>query len=371
MRHLNKKSEKELNHFAHMVWRGIGNECLMKGIYTKAGTYPDFCGEGTGLPILSHTIADNLIRQVNGGEKEVVTFSPRINTGRWSRNETRGPVFPKTPINVATVGRYACLWHDGLFDPIDSLPYDLTANAMVPTLVALRATLMEHFLTFRHSEFFGKRADYCRHELERWPDGPQPCDCREKWQNYSDEDQQNAGRASKRHVPALLRESQRLVALLKAEDPSEIVLSEFFLPGDPTAGGTLVWISHIGDPMTLTIIPRNGGHHFYVTTHAKPTSAVQRFLAALLSNHVPNAQKGQYLSEIALQQNWAMFILKPKWEAMSHQERKMVSAIADEMGTAQPSNSSLRSSFQRFVWRWQRQRNWALRGDPRVPNLFS
>ena len=371
MRHLNKKSERELNRFARKVWTGIGNMCLMKGIYTKAGTYPDFCGPGTGLPIMSHTIADNVIRQMNGGEKEVVTFSPRINPSRWSRNETRGPVFPKTPINVAAVGRYACQWHDGLFNPIDSLPYDLTDNAMVPALVALRATLMEHFLTFRQSEFFRKRADYCRREVEGWPDGPQQCECREKWRSYSDEDQRNAGRASGHHVPALLRESQRLVALLKAEAPSKIVPYEFFLPGEPAVGGTVVWLSHIGDPMTFTITPENNGHCFYVTTHAKPRSVAQRFLATLLSNHVPNAQKGQYLSEIALQQNWAIFILKPKWTAMSHQEREIVSTIVGEMRIAQPSDTSLWSSFHRFVSRWRSQRYWALRGDPRVPNLFS
>ena len=196
MRHFNRKTGRELNRFGHKVWRGIGNECLMKGIFTQPGTPPDYCGPGTGLPILNHTIARNLIKEVNGGDKEVVTFSPRIDPSRWSPNETRGPVFPKTPIDVAAVGRYACDWHDDLFGPIDSIPYGLMANGTVPTLIALRATLMEYFLAFRHSEFFRIRAEFCQHEVESWPSGLQECGCRDRWQTYSDDDQRNAGRSS-------------------------------------------------------------------------------------------------------------------------------------------------------------------------------
>ena len=371
MRHLNKRAQRDLNRFGHNVWRGVGTECLMKGIFTKAGTsLTGYCGQGTGFPTLSHTIADNVIREVNDGEKEVVTFSPRVDPSRWSPNETRGPIFSKTPVGVATVGRYACEWHDGLFDPIDVVPYDLTANVNVPTLVALRATLMEYFLAFRHSEFFGKRAAYCRHEVERWSGGPQKCGCREKWQDYSNEDQRNAVQASRRHVPALLQESKYLAALVGTNDSSKIRLSKFFLPGEPAVGGTVVWISHLGDPLTLTIVPVQNGHLFYVTCHAKPANVVQKLIADLLSNRVSGARKSQYLFEIVLQQNWAMFILKPKWKSMSQDERDMVRVIADEMGTAPPSGTSFRSPFRRFMWRWQRERTWGLRDDSRVPNLF-
>jgi len=158
---------------------------------------------------------------------------------------------------------------------------------------------------------------------------------------------------------------------VKANDPSEIILSEFFLPGEPAVGGTVVWISHMGDPMTLTIVPVKDGHHFYITYHAKPSNVVQKFLADLLSSRVSNARKSQYLSEVVLQQNWAMFILKSKWKSMDQQERDTVRVITNEMGLAQPGGTSFRASFRRFMWRWQRERPWALRGDPRVPNLFS
>ena len=371
MRHYNRRTGRELNSFGHKVWTRIGNECLMKGIFTQPGTPPDYCGPGIGWPILNHTIAENLIDKVNGGDREVVAFSPRINPRGWSPNVTRGPLFPRTPIDVAAVGRYACGWHDGLFGPIDSVPYALTANGTVPTLIALRATLMEYFLSFRHSEFFGKRAEYCRHEVQKWPSGPQECDCREIWQSYSDDDQRNAAQSSRRHVPALLDECKRLVTLVTANDSSEIKVTPFFLPGTPTVGGTVVWISHMGDPMTLTIVPVKDGHHFYITCHSKPTNLVQKLIAELLSSRVSNAVKGQHLSEIVLQQHWAMFILKPKWKSMSQHERDTIHTIVDEMGAAQPGGTSLRSSFRRFTWRWQGTRAWALRGDPRVPNLFS
>lgn len=313
MKHINKKNQRDLNSFGQKVWTGIGNECLMKGVFTQPGTPPDYCGPGPGMPILNHTIADNLIREVNGGERVVVAFSPRIDPTRWSQNETRGPVFPETPIGVATVGRYACDWHDDLFGPIDSFPYRMAANDGVPTLIALRATLMEYFLTFRHSEFFRRRADYCRKEFESWPKDPQECDCREIWQSYSDDDQRNSDRSIRRHAPALLEESQRLVALLKANDSTGIEVNSFFLPGTPKVGGTVVWISHLGDPITLTIVPIRDGHHFYATYHSRPANLVQKLIADLLSSRVPNSAKGLFLSEIVLQQHWAMFILKPTW----------------------------------------------------------
>ena len=372
MKHLDKKTQKELNRFGHKVWRRIGNECFLKGIFTQRGTAPNYCGPGAGLPILSHTIAENLIKVANGGEREVVTFLPRIDPSRWSPNETRGPVFPRTPIGVAAVGRYACDWHDNLFGPIDIVPYDLMANCIVSTLIALRATLMEHFLAFRHSEFFRIRADYCRKEAERWHGGPQRCDCREKWQNYSDDDQRNTSRSSRRHVLALSEEGRKLVSLVKANDSSEINATPFFLPGTPTVGGTVVWISHMGDPMTLTIVPVRNGHHFYMTCHSKPANVVQKLFTDLLSSRVSDDQKGQYLSEIVLQQNRGMFILKPKWKSMSQREQDMIRVIADEMGTRQQGdNSSLRSAFHRLSWRRQLARTWPLKGDPRVPNLFS
>lgn len=123
--------------------------------------------------------------------------------------------------------------------------------------------------------------------------------------------------------------------------------------------------------MTLTIVPVKDGHHFYITCHAKPSNVVQRLIADLLSNRVSNARKSQHLSEVVLQQNRAMFILKPKWESMGQQERDMVRAIANEMGLSQPGGTSFRASLRHFMWRWQRARTWALRGDPRVPSLFS
>ena len=343
----------------------------MKGIFTQRGTAPDYCGPGTGLPISSHTIARNLIKEVNGGERDVVTFLPRINTNRWSPNETKGHVFPRTPIGEAAVGRYVCAWHDGLFGPIDIVPSDLTSDGSVPTLIALRATLMGHFLAFRHSEFFRIRAEYCRKEVESWPSGPQRCDCREKWQSYSEDDQRNADLSSGRHVPALLEEGKKLVTLVKANDSSEIYAASFTLPGTPTVGGTVVWLAHTGGPMTLTILPTRSGHHFYMTCHSRPVNVVQKLFADLLSKRVSNALKAQYLSEIALQQNWGMFILKPRWKSMSQQERDMVREIAGDMGTTQQNGTSLRSSFRSLMWRWQRAGTWPLRGDPRVPNLFS
>ncbi len=127
----------------------------------------------------------------------------------------------------------------------------------------------------------------------------------------------------------------------------------------------------MGDPMTLTIVPVKDGHHFYITYHAKPANVVQKLVADLLSNRVSNARKSQYVSEIVLQQNWAMFILKPKWKSMSEQERDMVRVIADEMGLAQPGGTLLGPWFRQFMWRRQRARPWALRGDPRIPSLFS
>ena len=371
MEHLDRKAIRQLNEFSHDVWRRIGDECLMQGIPTARGMPPHYCGDGAGWPILSHTIPANVIDEVNGDYKEVVTFSPRVEVSRWSPNEMRGPVFPKTPIDVASVGRYACNWHDGLFDPIDSAPFGLTQNNAAATLIALRATLMEYFLAFRHSEYFGKRADYCRIRFERWSAGPQECGCRKGWKDHRDDDERNAEQAFRRHVPVLLREIKNLVGLVKGNDWSEIVASEFFLPGEPKVGGTVVWISYLGDPMTLTIVPVKDGHHFYFTHHAKPANVVQKVVADLMSNRVSNSRKSRILSEIVLHQNWAMFILKPKWCSMSQDERDMIRIIADEMGMAQPLVKTLRSSLTRYWRRLRSTRAWALKGDPRVPDLFS
>lgn len=370
MQHLDKRASKQLNKLGHNLWTQAGNQCLMKGIPTSRGTPPDYCGEGAGWPILSHTISKNVIDDVNGGYNDVVAFSPRVNPSRWSANVTQGPVFPKTPLSVVTVGRYACAWHDGLFRPIDSVPYGVATDRSVPALIALRASLMEHFLASRHSEFFGKRAEYCRSKLESWPVGEQECDCRERWRDYYDSDRRNAELATKRHVPALLKECESLVDIVKASAWSEIVASTFFLPGTPSLGGTLVWIPRMGTPMTMTVVPVKNGHHIYITHRPKPGIMVQKVLVNLLSKRISDSRKARILSEIALQQNWAMFILKPRWCSMSQQERDMVCEIAREMGWSLPSGGSLRESLKQWKQRWRRGRVWALKDDHRVPDLF-
>lgn len=370
MQHLDKRALKKLNKFGYDLWKRAGNACLMNGIPTSRGLPPDYCGEGAGWPILSHTIAENVIDDVNGGYDEVVTFSPRVNPSRWSANETEGPVFPRTPLSVATVGRYACAWHDGLFGSIDSAPYALSTNGSVPAFIALRASLMEHFLASRHSEFFGKRAEYCRSRLESWPLGVQDCDCRERWREYYDSDLRNAELATRRHVPALLEECERLVQAVKASAWSEVAAYTFFLRGSPSIGGTLVWISHVGDPMTMTVVPVKDGHHIYITHRPKPSNVMQNVLANFISKRVPDSRKARILSEIVLQQNRAMFILKPRWFSMSQQERDMVQSVAHEMGWSLPSGGSLRASWKHLKRRWQRGRVWALKDDLRVPDLF-
>ncbi len=342
----------------------------MKGVQTPLGQPPDYCGPGVGEVILSHTIPRNVIEKASQSDKKVVAFSPRVALDRWSPNETKGPIFPETPIGVATVGRYACAWHDSLFSPIDSAPYDLQNDQPAPALIALRATLMEHFLLFRYSEFFKRRADYCLEKFREWPGGPQECDCRDLWWSYYREDRQNEKSASKRHVPALLEEAEKLVALVKRNDQSEIVAQSFFLPGLPAVGGTLVWISNFGDPMTLTIVPVSDGHHIYITHYANPANVIQRIVADLVSHRVPFSRKGQILSEIALQQNQAVFLLKRKWRSMTQQEQDAICAVAAEKEVSLPSANSLKGLCDRWKWRWRYGRAWRLKGDPRVPDLF-
>ena len=97
---------------------------------------------------------------------------------------------------------------------------------------------------------------------------------------------------------------------------------------------------------------------------------MQNVLANFISKRVPDSRKARILSEIVLQQNRAMFILKPRWFSMSQQERDMVQSVAREMGWSLPSGGSLRASWKHLKRRWQRGRVWALKDDLRVPDLF-
>ena len=343
---------------------------MMKGIHTPLGNPPDYCGPGKGVTILSHTVPKNVIQKASERDRKVVAFSPRVALDRWSPNETKGPIFPETPVAVATVGRYACEWHDNLFSPIDSAPYVLKTNEVTPILIALRATLMEHFLLFRYSEFFKRRADFCLERFREWPSGPQECDCRDTWWSYCSEDRQKEKKASERHVPVLLEEAKRLVALVQRNDRSKIIGHTFFLPGSPAVGGTLVWISNIGDPMTLTIVPVSDGHHVYITHHTNPANFMQRLVAELMSHRVATSRKSRILSEIVLQQNQAVFLLKRKWRSMTRQEQNAICAVTAEKEVSPPSAISLKGSYDRLKWRWQYGRAWRLKDDPRVPDLF-
>ena len=369
MQHLDKRALRQLNKFGHNLWKQAGNQCLMKGIPTSRGTPPDYCGEGAGWPILSHTIPENVIDYVNGGYQDVVAFSPRVDPSRWSRDATQGPVFPRTPVSVATVGRYACAWHDGLFRPIDSAPYGVVTDVSVPALIALRAILMDYFLACRHSEFFEKRAECCRIKFESWPAGGQECDCREKWREHCLSDLQIAGPATRQHVPVLRKECESLVDVVKANAWSEVSAETFFLSGSPSVGGTLVFVPRIGNSMTFTVVPVRDGHHVYITHRRERRDVLQNFLASFLSGRMSVFRQARMLSEMVLQQNRAMFILKPKWNSMLQEERDMVHAVALEVGQSRPSRGWLRTPGKHFR-RWRRGRVWGLKGDPRVPDLF-
>ncbi len=366
MRHRSKKAEREMNERSHEQWRNAGQRCLMEGIATPRGAAPHYC-QGRGIPIGSHTIPANVIRRVSGDHKQVVAFVPRVDLDRWSPRETVGPAFPDTPVGAATVGRYACAWHDQWFNPIDTLPYRLVEDSSTAMRIALRATSMAYFLAERSHDLYQKRSDYCQQASRPAPLRPQECGCLEQWEIDHKKDRERAEALEKHTLPVLAQEVEQLVDLARNERWSEIVANETFLPGQPSMGGTALWRPlYSGDPITLTIIPESAGHRIFVTHHRKLTNVVQGVVGALMGQYA-KAGRTRLLSEIALQQHHAMFILKPKWESMSASDQEAVKEIVKEMGSPVPP-----ISIRKNPLKWLRSpRSWPLREDPRVPDLFS
>ena len=160
-------SERDINRRCRRIWNdAVRGCCLMKGIKTLKGRSPTYCGPRPDPRASNnHTIADNIIRTGDrDGAGTVVTFAPTTEIANWSPRFFEDMVHPDTPIGIATVGRYACLWHDELFNVIDLIG-NYRDSEQVATLLALRATLMPRYLAQRNRLYFSRRAAEIPNEI--------------------------------------------------------------------------------------------------------------------------------------------------------------------------------------------------------------
>ena len=91
-----------------------------------------------------------------------------------------------------------------------------------------------------------------------------------------------------------------------------------------------------------------------VTRYKGVRNAFAKAATDLVLPNLDDPSKGQLISELALQQNLAMFITMPKWQVMKNTgEQARVREIASQVYS---------SPLRKFR---------ALKGDSRVPNLCS
>ena len=319
---------------------------MLQGIKTPKGQSPTYCGPGPDPRTRdNHTIADNIIRAADLDDaRTVVTFTPATEITNWSPRFFEDLVYPDTPIGIATVGRYACKWHDDLFNVID-LVRNYRDSEEIATMLALRATLLSRYLAQRNRLYFSRRVS----EI--------PDDAREGRMSQRDREVSERARLV---VASLSKESDYIVKCLTHERPTKIHTDSFVLKGAPTIGGTAVWGAHIGHPVTCTIVPTSEGHRVHVTYRSTLFNGVQRAASALLSRRTPDALKRRILSEIALEHYQTIFVLKHKWNALTADEQESIGRIVKEVDARYGGKT-----------RWLRNNHWMLRRNPNVPDFFA
>lgn len=317
----------------------------MKGIRTPKGRPPDYCGPGEQpRPCNNHTIAHNIIRDVDlDCAGTVVTFRPATTVKNWSPRFFETMVQPSTPIDLATVGRYACKWHDEWFNVIDLLG-NYKNSTEVATALALRSILVSRYLALRNRLYFEKRAK----EI--------PDETRE--QRMSQIDRDTAARA-KSIDEALTKESKHIIRCLEQETPTDIQTDSFVLDGPPSLGGTAVWGARIGHAATCTVVPTRDGHRVHVTYRKNLWNGIQRGASELLSHRAPDSVKRRILSEIVLEHHETMFILNHRWNLLTAEQKESMKSILkmlDTEGTGKRARQGVKPL--------------RLRGNADVPNLF-
>ena len=347
MRNRAPTSQREVDRLCKRIWNdAVRGRCMMQGIKTPQGLPPTFCGPGVNPRAHdNHTIANNIMRAADlDGAGKVVTFTPATEITNWSPRFFEDPVYANTPIGIATVGRYACKWHDDLFNIID-LIRNYRDSEEIATMLAFRATLLAHFLAQRNWLYFSRRAKVI------------PDHVREG--RMSQRDREVSERAGV-VVASLSKEIDYIVECLKSERPTKIHTDSFVLKGKPTIGGTAVWGAHIGHPVSCTIVPMSEGHRIHVTYRRTLLNGVQRAASALLSRRTSDVMKRRILSEIALEHYQTVFILKHKWKALKADEQESIGRIVKDVDARYGART-----------RWFRRNHWMLRGNPDVPNLFT
>ena len=354
-------SDLELHDFEYRLWSGTEPpfrwECLLKGIPTGKGVAPDFCGGKLAHDRRSHTVPGNMIKAVNQGGSNVVCFSlkSRPKTKEWNRDVLSMAVYEKTGVLDATSGRYACDYHDQVFKMIDgaSAFTNVPPDPAVPTLFALRAVLYHSFLTYRHWRLFAERSRYCFDKAAEFGKRYRKCNCQATWRRDGRADRSIAGQ-HKGQAGRFRAEATRLVSLVRDGDMSQVLGSQFFIPGPATVGGSMVFNQRGGRAVTCMVIPVMGGHYVYLTRCKGVRNAVAKLVTGLVMPSLSDAQRGQVLSELVMQQNPGIFITLPRWH---HMER-----TGDAVGIrniAQQMHSAPLRGFR------------ALKDDSRVPNLFA
>ena len=360
--HRNDDGDRKIRALEYELWSGATEvprwECGLKSIPTKNGQPPDYCGGKPAHSRRSHTIPANIIKAVNGGSPYVVTFSlkSQLRLKDWKLDTVKRSMHDKTSVRDATVGHYACDWHDNqVFGPIDEIERVTKepGNSMTPALFALRAVLMQRFLSYRHWRLFDGRYRHCLEASESFESGYKDCACPEGWRRDSKTDHDTAQRLEPQ-VRILQQESSNLVSLVKNCNTARIVASQFFLPGTPGIGGTMVFNQRVGGGITCTISPVDKGHHVYITRHQGIRNTVAKFVTDIVAPYTSDASKRQAISELVLQQNKSVFITMPKWRSMqSTGEQTNIRDIAEQVYSSPP---------RKFR---------ALKDDQRVPNLLS
>ena len=169
-RHRNKSEIQKLHEYEYDLWSGTRDElrwdCGLKGILTKNGVKPDYCGGTPAHRRRSHANAKNTIVAVNGGFNHVVAFSlkSRLRLKDWRFDMVRKPLHERTAIRDVAVGHNSCDWHDNdVFEMIDDMIRVIQgpADPMTPVLFALRVVLQQYFLAYRHWRLFDRRSEYC------------------------------------------------------------------------------------------------------------------------------------------------------------------------------------------------------------------
>ena len=346
MRSRGPSTQREVDRICKKLWNQVGKgQCLMQGIKTPLGVPPTYCGPGVNPSAhKNHTISESIMTAVDyKGTRKVVTFLPPTHIKKWYPRFFVDPIYQETPIGEATVGRYACGYHDNLFSLIDVVRNYRDSNE-VATLLALRAILLLHYISTRNQLYFSRRAK----EI--------PDETRDGRMSAGDLEAAERGRNV---AASISKEVEYIIGCLKEGRPTKIQSDSFELSGPPAIGGTMVWGAHIGHPVTCTIVPMTKGHRVHLTYRRTPLNGVQRAAAGLLSSRTSEPIKRRILSEISLEHHQTIFILRHKWDSLTPDQqesvRRLVSKV-DAQGAGRP--------------RWLRRKVWGLHGNPEVPDLL-